>query len=196
MQGRSPLKKLHEGTAHLSSLFSLKEDFTQGLVPRFNELGDITPLTVPLIEKGRLLSPLINRRTAQEHRLTSNGADLYEGLRSPKISPGDLKEETILQRIGTGLYISNLHYLNWSDLTNGRITGMTRYGCFWVEDGQIVSPIEDMRFDETFYHFWGEGLEALGERGELVPTISSYGERSLGGVSTPGMLVNDFTFTL
>ena len=53
-----------------------------------------------------------------------------------------------------------------------------------------------MRFDETLYHFWGEGLEELGECNELIPDISSYGERSLGGVSTPGMLVNDFAFTL
>jgi len=100
-----------------------------------------------------------------------------------------------LQSIGEGLYISNLHYLNWSDLQHGRITGMTRYGCFWVENGEIVSPIHDIRFDETLYHFWGDPLEGLSERVELVPHTSSYGERSLGGISAPGMLVNDFTFT-
>ena len=31
----------------------------------------------------------------------------------------------------------NLHYLNWSDNIGGRITGMTRYACFWVENGEI-----------------------------------------------------------
>jgi predicted Zn-dependent protease len=196
MQGNSSLKRLYEGMVYLSPLFSLEEDFAQGLLPRFNEFGDVSPLTVPLIENGKLLSPLINKRTAQEYKLTSNAAAMSEGLRSPRINPGTLKEDEILQRIGTGLYISNLHYLNWSDLQHGRITGMTRYGCFWVENGKIISSIEDMRFDETLYHFWGEGLEDLGESNELVPSISSYGERSLGGVSTPGMLVNDFTFTL
>ncbi|MBS0272448.1 MAG: TldD/PmbA family protein [Proteobacteria bacterium] len=196
MQGNSSLKRLYDDTASLSSLFSLEEDFSQGLLPRFNEFGDVSPLAIPLIEKGKLISPLISKRTAQEYKLKSNEASMSEGLRSPKVNPGTLKEDAILQRIGTGLYISNLHYLNWSDLQHGRITGMTRYGCFWVENGKIISPIEDMRFDETLYHFWGEGLEELGERNELIPDISSYGERSLGGVSTPGMLVNDFAFTL
>lgn len=196
MQGQSPLKKLSEGTALLSPLFSLEEDFNQGLVPRFNEFGEVSPLKVPLIEKGKLVSTLINRRTAQEYNLQSNAANSVEELRSPRIQPGNLKEEKILSELGTGLYISNLHYLNWSDLQHGRITGMTRYGCFWVENSEIVSPIQDMRFDETLYHFWGTGLEALDEKTKLIPSTSTYEERSLGGVSAPGMLVNDFSFTL
>ncbi len=195
MQGRSPLKKLSEGEASLSPLFSLEEDFHQGLVPRFNEFGEISPLTVSLVHQGKLNSPLINRRTAQEYHLQSNAANAHETLRSPRIHPGNLKEDHILSELGTGLYISNLHYLNWSDLQNGRVTGMTRYGCFWVEKGKIVSPIQDMRFDDTLYHFWGEGLEDLGKNLTLIPTVFSYEERSLGGVSVPGMLVNDFTFT-
>lgn len=196
MRGRSPLKKLHEGEASLSPLFSLEENFHGGLTPRFNEFGDVSPLKVPLIVKGKLHSPLINRRTAQEYGLESNAANGHEQTRSPLIHPGSLKDDRALSQLGTGLYISNLHYLNWSDLQHGRITGMTRYGCFWVENGEIVSPIEDMRFDETLYHFWGAALEDLGDRPILVPQVFSYGERSLGGLSVPSMLVNDFSFTL
>jgi len=196
MQGRSPLKKLSDGEASLSPLFSFEEDFHQGLTPRFNEFGEVSPLKVALIEKGKLKSPLINRRTAQEYNLQSNAANAGEGLRSPRILPGTLKEEEILSELGTGLYISNLHYLSWSDLQHGRITGMTRYGCFWVENGEIVGPIQDMRFDETLYHFWGDGLEAMDEHTKLIPVVFSYGERSLGGISVPGMMVNEFSLTL
>jgi len=195
MQGHSPLKKLSTGESSLSPLFSLEEDFHQGLVPRFNEFGDVSPLKVPLITKGKLTSPLINRRTAQEYGLQSNGANMGEMPRSPRIHPGTLKEEKILTTLGTGLYISNLHYLNWSDLQHGRLTGMTRYGCFWVENGEIVSPIQNMRFDETLYHFWGSSLEDLSDQTVLVPKTSTYGERTLGGLSVPGMMVNDFSLT-
>lgn len=196
MQGRSPLKKLYEGRASLSPLFSLEENFHKGLTPRFNEFGDIAPLRLPLITKGKLLSPLINRRTAQEYNLQSNAANVQEQARSPLIHPGHLKEEMALSKLGTGLYISNLHYLNWSDLHHGRLTGMTRYGCFWVENGEIVSPIEDLRFDETLYHFWGDALKDLGDQSVLVPQIFSYGERRPGGAFVPSMLVEDFSFTL
>jgi len=195
-QGQSPLKEFWEGEMKLSPLFSLDEDFHLGLVPRFNEFGEISPLKIPLITKGELSSLLINKRTAQEYSLKSNAANGRETPRSLKVHPGNLKESSILSRLETGVYISNLHYLNWSDLQHGRATGMTRYGCFWVEEGKIVSPIQDMRFDETVYNVFGDYLEDLGEKAELIPQISSYDEQSLGGISVPGMLLNNFTFTL
>jgi len=196
MQGHSAFKKLFEEKVSLSPLFSLEENFQQGLVPRFNEYGEVSPLKVPLITKGKLTSPLINRRTAQEYNLKSNAANREESLRSPAMQTGTLKENIVLSKLGSGLYVSNIHYLNWSDLQHGRITGMTRYGCFYVENGEIISPINDMRFDESLYHFFGDGLEDLDEKAHLIPENSSYGERSLGGVSVPGILVNDFAFTL
>lgn len=195
-QGQSPLKKLSEGEVKLSPLFSLDEDFHLGLVPRFNEFGEIAPLKAPLITKGELDSLLINKRTAQEYGLQSNAANSGETPRSLKVHTGRLKDSKVLSNLGTGIYISNLHYLNWSDLQHGRITGMTRYGCFWVEEGEIVSPIQDMRFDETLYNIFGNCLEDLGEKAELIPQVFSYGEQSLGGISVPGMLLNNFTFTL
>lgn len=195
-EGASPLKKLLEGESALSPYFSLEENFQQGLVPRFNEFGEIAPIKVPLIVQGKLTSPLISRRTAQEYTLTSNAAGADEQLRSAAMRPGALQESKILSAIGTGIYVSNLHYLNWSDLQHGRITGMTRYGCFWVENGEIVSPIQDMRFDETLYNFFGDTLEAVGDKAHVIPQTWSYWERHLGGCSVPGMLVNDFPFTL
>ena len=53
-----------------------------------------------------------------------------------------------------------------------------------------------MRFDETFYNFFGSKLEDLGDTIQLIPQVCSYWERKLGGVSVPGILVDDFSFTL
>ena len=94
---------------------------------------------------------------------------------------GTLPADQILTQLDRGLYLSNLHYLNWSDRVGGRITGMTRYACFWVEAGEIVAPIQDLRFDDSLYAFWGENLEALTESQELIPEIGTYEARSLGG---------------
>jgi predicted Zn-dependent protease len=117
-------------------------------------------------------------------------------LRAPEVGTGSLKSPEILQALGTGLYLSNLHYLNWSDRIGGRITGMTRYACFWVENGEIVAPIKDLRFDESIYAFLADNLEALTDFQEFIPETSTYGSRQLGGCLMPGMLVRDFTFTL
>lgn len=113
-----------------------------------------------------------------------------------EILPGTLRREDILKELGTGLYLSNLHYLNWSDRLNARITGMTRYACFWVENGEIVAPIEDLRFDESLYDCLGANLLNITDFEEVDPMVSTYESRAFGGKKVPGMLIKDFKFTL
>jgi predicted Zn-dependent protease len=182
-QGNSALGILQREEKQFSPAFTLQENFARGLVPRFNELG-------------QLMNTLISSRTAKEYGKEANGANSGEYLRSPEVSPGHLANADILQTLGTGLYVSNLHYLNWSDRPTGRITGMTRYACFWVEQGQIVAPIENLRFDESLYRCFGENLVALTETQEFVPEVGTYDHRQLGGIWVPGMLVEEFTYTL
>ncbi|MBT5078117.1 MAG: TldD/PmbA family protein, partial [Candidatus Marinimicrobia bacterium] len=82
------------------------------------------------------------------------------------------------------------------DCIGGRITGMTRYACFWVENGEIVAPIENMRFDDSFYNFFGENLEAVSNKVEFNPEVGTYESRSLGGTHCPGVLLSSFSLTL
>ncbi|WP_026100083.1 TldD/PmbA family protein [Fortiea contorta] len=195
-QGNSALAPLSRQEKQLSPKFSLKENFQRGLVPRFNQLGEMAAPELPIINAGILVNSLVNSRTAKEYAKTANGANGSESLRAPEISPGSLANEEILSSLDTGLYASNLHYLNWSDRQTGRITGMTRYACFWVEQGEIIAPIEDLRFDESLYRFWGDNLLELTNFPEFIPEVGTYESRQLGGSSVPGMLVNDFTYTL
>ncbi|WP_414579492.1 TldD/PmbA family protein [Anabaena sp. CCY 9402-a] len=195
-QGNSALASLSRQEKQLSPAFSLKENFQRGLVPRFNELGETATPELPIIDNGKLVNTLINSRTAKEYKKIANGANSSETLRAPEISPGNLVYEQILPSLDTGLYVSNLHYLNWSDRPKGRITGMTRYACFWVENGEIVAPIENLRFDESLYRFWGENLVDFTNFQEFIPEVGTYESRQLGGSLVPGMLVDDFTYTL
>ena len=195
-QGSGSLKDLWQKKKSLSSKFTLKEDFSLGLSPRFNDSGEVAPGELTLIENGELKNFLISSRTANEYKLESNFADDYEGMRSATVKTGDLKRDEILKALGTGLYISDLHYLNWSDRETARITGMTRYACFWVENGEIISPIEDLRFDESYYNIFGTGLERITEFADVNPATGSYSQRDVGGTKTPGMLISNFTFTL
>lgn len=194
-QGGSALAKMREGKT-LSHLLTLRENFGRGLVPRFNELGEVAPEKVPIIVNGELINTLVNARTAKEYGMSSNGANRAESLRAPEVSAGTLPTTQILAQLDQGLYLSNLHYLNWSDLAGGRITGMTRYACFWVEQSEIVAPIQDLRFDDSLYAVLGEQLENLTDVQSFVAEVETYGGRSLGGALVPGMLIRDFTFTL
>lgn len=195
-QGNSALAILSRKDKVLSPKFNLKENFQLGLVPRFNAWGEMADPELPIIEKGILVNTLINSRTAKEYQKTANGANSSETLRAPEITPGNLEFAEIIPQLDTGLYVSNLHYLNWSDRPNGRITGMTRYACFWVENGEIIAPIENLRFDESLYRFWGDNLVDFTNFQEFIPDVGTYESRELGGGLVPGMLVEDFTYTL
>ena len=195
-KGRSSFIKMKEKQKKLSPCFSLKEDFSSGTVPRFNSAGEIADIELPLIINGALKNTLISTRTANEYNLNSNFASSGEYLRSPVMEGGSVSENDVLSELDTGVYLSNLHYLNWSDQLGGRVTGMTRYACFWVEDGQIISPIEDMRFDDTVYNFFGKNLESVTDKSRLNPSVGSYGGRDLGGAYCPGIILKSFELTL
>jgi len=195
-QGASALAAMRREDKRLSPRFTLKENFAHGAVPRFNDLGEMAPLEMPIIQDGVLVNTLVSSRSAKEYGKAANGASSGESLRSPEVAPGGLAARDILRTLGTGLYLSNLHYLNWSDRPAGRITGMTRYACFWVENGEIVAPIENLRFDESLYRCFGEQLVDLTDFQEFVPEVTTYDYRHLGGAWLPGALVEDFTFTL
>ncbi|GIL18320.1 MAG: hypothetical protein BroJett040_20710 [Oligoflexia bacterium] len=199
-KGTSAFQKIANNEVQLSPLFTLKENFQLGLCPRFNSSGEIAPSELTIIENGRMKNFLISARSAKEYSVTSNGADYNmwggEYLRSPEILGGNLPESEALRALDTGLYISNLHYLNWSDFQNARLTGMTRYACVWVEKGQIKGPIRDLRFDESLFRAFGSELEALTLETKIDPAIDTYHRRALGGKKCPGMLIKDFRFTL
>ena len=195
-QGRSPFKKLADKESRLSTQLHVNENFALGLTPRFNSFGELSEQVVPLITAGELSSLLVSSRTAKEFGLRANGANESENPRALDMAPGSLEEKDILQQLGTGLYLSNLHYLNWSDPVSAGVTGMTRYACFWVEGGEIVGPIKDMRWDESLYAAFGEKLIALTTHTAIHPAVDTYYQRALGGTCTPGALIDNFTFTL
>ncbi|MCC5861676.1 MAG: TldD/PmbA family protein [Gammaproteobacteria bacterium] len=195
-RGECSLTELVDGTRMLSPKFTLDEDYSLGLSPRFNERGEVFAEKLPLIVDGQLENLFVSSQTAKEYGLPSNFASEDEAPRSPVIATGTLARQDILSELDTGLYLSNLHYLNWSDKTRGRVTGMTRFGCLWVENGEVVGPIADLRFDETLYHLFGTGLLELTDFTESHVEVMTYDQRHVGGKRAPGMLVQDMSFTL
>ncbi|MFI3257802.1 MAG: metallopeptidase TldD-related protein, partial [Spirochaetales bacterium] len=195
-EGESAFIPLREGRECFSEQFTVSQDFSLGGEPAFNTMGEVSDEKLVLIQNGKLVNTIINSRTAKEYGLTSNGADEGEGVRSLCIAGGSLEEDKILEALGTGIYVSNFHYLNWSDVQNARITGMTRFACLWVENGKIVAPISDMRWDDSLYNLFGAKLQAITSERHLFPETSTYERREVGSCLLPGILVSELNCTL
>lgn len=191
---QSALQRLVDGAGRLSPLVHLTESPGAGVAPRFGRAGFHRPAEVPLISAGLHAGSLVSPRSAQEYGVETTGGG--EAPTSLAMQAGALAEQDVLQRLGTGIWIGNLWYTNWSDRPAGRLTGMTRFATFWVEDGEVVAPLSVMRFDDSLERMLGSQLEALGAEAPLQLSGDTYERRSTSSVRLPGALLREIRFTL
>jgi predicted Zn-dependent protease len=180
----------------LHSSVSLRENSRDGIAPGFQADGFLKAPEVSLIGGGKHSSSLISPRSAREFGIDNNGANSSESPEALDMSAGTMQRDEILKTLDTGLLIGNLHYLNYSDRMACRMTGMTRFATFWVENGEIKAPLNVMRFDDSAYRLLGNNLLGLTAERDLIVDSGSYGERSTASARLPGALVKDFALTL
>ena len=98
--------------------------------------------------------------------------------------------ETTEQMIASterGVLVTRLWYIREVDPYEKLLTGMTRDGTFYIEDGKIRYGIRNFRFNESLLHMLSS-VEAMG-----TPVRAS-GEESFDMV-VPAMKIRDFNFT-
>ena len=191
---QTPLLRMLTDDASFSPSVSLRERNDLGLGPAFTAAGFVKPDEVTLIENGRLVDCLTSPRSAAEFGATVNAQS--EAPSSLYMDVGDIPTASTLAHLDPGILISNLWYCNYSDQNTARITGMTRFACFWVEDGEIRAPIPAMRFDESAWRFLGDKLIGLTDTRSLIIDPETYGRRSHASMCLPGALIDDFELTL
>ena len=193
---QSVLCRMRDSGLELNRAVTLSENTAGGLAPAFQGDGFIKPGRVVLFEEGRLAGSLVSPRTAKEYGIATNGADAGERISSLELNAGSLPQSGVLAELDTGVFISNLWYLNYSDRMNARITGMTRFATFWVEGGEIKAPLNVMRFDDSLFRVLGDKLVGLTSEREMLIDTDTYGARSTGSALLPGALVKDFVLVL
>ena len=193
---QTPLLRMVTEGATLHPSVRIIEDTVGGVAPNFGSEGFTKPDEVVLIDGGRYTDWLVSPRSAREYDVPTNGASSWESPESWSVAAGTLPTDGVMEELGTGLYIGNLWYLNYSDRAACRTTGMTRFGTFWVEGGEIVAPVEVLRFDDSLLHLLGEKLVGLTDQPEVILDTASYGSRSTGSYRLPGAVVQEMIFTL
>ena len=193
---QTPLLRMVTEGASLDPSVRITEDTANGVAPNFQAQGFLRPDEVVLIDGGRYAECLVSPRSAEEYEVATNGASAWESPESVAIAPGSLPAGDVLTELGTGLYVGNLWYLNFSDRAACRTTGMTRFATFWVEGGEIVAPANVLRFDDTAYNLLGANLVGLTDTAEMLLDPGTYGGRSTSSYRLPGALVADMAFTL
>lgn len=190
----TPLIEMVEQGRQLAPAISLREHHAHGLAPGFTSSGFIKPDHVQLIKQGAYADCLVSPRSAVEYGYETNAESEFPN--SLDMTAGELPAADVLKELDTGLYINNLWYLNFSNRNHCQITGMTRFACFWVEQGRIQAPLNVMRFDDSVYDLLGGNLLGLTSEREFIFDSGTYGGRSQSSIQLPGVLVDAMHFTL
>jgi predicted Zn-dependent protease len=191
---QTSLLLLTRGERAFDPRITIREEHARGLTAGFTAEGFVKPDGVTLIQGGVFAQCLVDARDGSEYGESVNAA--VGSPESLELAAGDLPMTEALAQLDTGLYIGNLWYCNWSDPNDCRVTGMTRFGTYWVEGGEIVCPVKVMRFDDSLYHLLGDRLEGLTRERELILSAQTYGGRSTDSALLPGLLVAGINLTL
>ncbi len=65
------------------------------------------------------------------------------------IEPGNMSREQMIKKVKKGLLVTRLWYVRVLNPKALNITGMTRDGTFLIEDGKIVKPVKNLRFNQS-----------------------------------------------
>jgi len=83
-----------------------------------------------------------------------------------------------------GLLVTRFHYVNFVERMKAVLTGMTRDGTFWIENGKVTHPVRNLRFTESV-------IEAF----DRVEGLTRMRRRVEGGALCPAMKIRKFRFS-
>lgn len=149
---------------------------------------------VDLVKDGVVLGGVHDRRSAKQAGVESTGHALPppnpEGpfplnmfLATDSASVDDMVRST-----SRGLLVSRFHYSNIVHPTEAVITGMTRDGTWFVEDGEIKYPVKNFRFTQSIIEALRD-VELVGSETELASEFFFSASR------VPALKISSFNFT-
>ncbi len=148
---------------------------------------------VTLVEKGVVKNLVYSRRTAQKLGVepTGHGFPLpNEFGEMPLNVVLDGNRHTLDQMVHSterGLLITRLWYIREVDPYQKIVTGMTRDGTFWVEDGEVKYGVKNLRFNQSL-------IVMLNQVEMMSQPQRTAGEESFEMV-VPAMKVREFNFS-
>ncbi|OOQ59171.1 TldD/PmbA family protein [Mucilaginibacter pedocola] len=135
------------------------------------------------IDKGVVKNLSYSRYWAQK-----KGVAPVPGPSNIIMDGGDATLEDLIKSTERGILVSRLWYIRMVDPQSLLLTGLTRDGTFYIENGKIKYPVKNFRFNESPVIMLNN-LEALGKQERSI-SVESYRSYLI-----PPMKIRDFTFS-
>ncbi|MGZ3588992.1 MAG: TldD/PmbA family protein [Candidatus Limnocylindrales bacterium] len=177
-----------------SDLVTIVDDAADpGGAPASFDYEGVPKERVQLLERGVCREVVYDSQTARRAGRHSTG----HGLPAPNpfgpfplnmiMQAGTSSREELIGGLERGLLVTRFHYTNPVHPKLAVVTGMTRDGTFLVEGGQVVGPVRNLRFTQSYLEALA-GVEAVGRERRLLRGF-------LGACLVPAVRMRSFTFT-
>ncbi|GGF05108.1 TldD/PmbA family protein [Hymenobacter cavernae] len=181
-EGRSFLSKKGGGNKLGQKLFdervTIYSDPLNPEVPSNVFDGDGLPAKkMTWIEKGVLKNLYYSRFWAEKNKVAATAFPNNFIMTGGTQTTADLIKGT-----AKGILVTRLWYIRDVDPQSLLVTGLTRDGTFYIENGKIKHPVKNFRFNESPVIMLNN-IEAIGK------------PQRLGGNLVPPLKIRDFTFT-
>ncbi len=140
------------------------------------------------IDKGVFREFVMSHYYANKLNRPKNGS---VGVAALVMEPGDNSLEQMIAGVERGLYISNLHYMNFINRKETSVTGLTRDGTFLIEKGKVVKVVNNLRYTVKIAAVF-ENLAAVGSDQQVVPNSDNYFEFDISAGLVPHILTKGF----
>ena len=185
-EGRSAFSlkggKTRLGEALFSDKLNLYSDPTHADLPAVPSTGEGMPASrLSLIRGGVLENLQYSRFWAQERKRepTPGPVNFIVESTQPPVAVADM-----IKNMARGLVISRFWYVRLVDPRTIALTGLTRDGLWWIENGQIRYPVRNLRFNQSVLGMLAPwNVEAVGASVRLSPLM------------VPALKLGAFTFT-
>ncbi len=148
---------------------------------------------VSLVERGVVTNLVYARSTAKKmgQEPTGHGFPLPneygEAPMNIVMEGGRASLDEMIRSTPRGLLVTRFWYIREVDPYQKILTGMTRDGLFWIEDGKIQHGVKNLRFNQSV-------IEMLGQVEMMSPPQRTAGEESFEMV-VPAMKIREFNFS-
>jgi predicted Zn-dependent protease len=174
----------------------------------FDDEGTPREVT-PIVEHGRTVGPVHNRRTAREAGVESTGnggggsfgAFAFNLMLLPAAGDADVAEvdgpaadstvAALVANVSRGILVTDHWYTRVLDPRTLVMTGLTRNGVWLIENGAITQPLRNFRFTQSYPQALGPGaVLGVGTHARAVP--NNY---SVASFRCPALRLASWNFT-
>ena len=138
---------------------------------------------MPIIDKGKVAALNYSRYWAKQQGKPETATPGNLIMSGGTKSTADLVRET-----DKGILVTRTWYIRMVDPQTVLLTGLTRDGTFYIENGEIKYPLKNFRFNES-------PVIMLNNVEEFGKPIRVSGDESNFAMMIPPMKLRDFTFT-